>query len=116
MKKQTIFKSSVFCLFLIHFGLLIVGIQGCQALTPKQELSVAQMAFEGTVVILTQLKEDGQISPEVEVTIGKLIHKGQDFLNEWTEYTLETKKRPDEIMKFYDLLEDLNEWKEKLSG
>lgn len=89
---------------------LLVTLAGCQTLSPRAELRIAQLAFEGVVVSLTDLQQAGQIGDDERPVVGKLIHLGRDLLEQWTNEIVATGERPKAADQFALILAELTEW------
>jgi len=95
---------------------LIVNLVGCQSVSPRAELRIAQTAFIGLVESLTQLQQAGQIAADEQAVISELIHTGQALLQQWTEAILTTDERPNLADQFRLILNQLAEWEARKRG
>ena len=96
--------------FFIAVIFFIVTLAGCQSISPRAELRIGQLAFEGVVVSLTDLQQTGQIGDDERMVIGRLIHSGRDLLAQWTEHVIATGERPKLAEQFHAVLGELVAW------
>ena len=96
--------------------LCLLCLVGCQSISPRAELRIAQIGFEGVVESLTELYLAGQIGADEQEVIGHLIHEGRDLLEAWTESVKEAGERPKTIQPFHKILSQLVEWEIRKKG
>ena len=99
-------KRTTFILLLF----MVVTFVGCQTISPRAELRIAQVAFTGIVESLTELQKAGQIGEDERIVIGDLVHTGAALLDQWANSVLETGQRPAAADQFGKILTELTEW------
>lgn len=81
--------------------------QGCQTVSPRAELRLAQISFEGVVRSLTDMQKAGQIGKDEQAVISQLIHVGEEKLDEWQITVLTEDRRPAAAELFGSILNKL---------
>ena len=90
----------------------LLAISGCaQPLGPKGQLLFAQTTFARTVNSLTVLKD--KFSEKDIENIDKIIKKGDELLDEWTDSVLLGEDMPQAIETFNTIINKLIEYRSK---